>query len=135
MEKSEWIVLGLIFVVTIIGFIFFFVKFILKPSFKKMRVSTFFGLKSARIKFKLFDSFLTHSLFVSPKHEYEVVYRMETEEGEIFFNLDDQLKISTTSRKEGSEIIKFSRYKPIIYFKGSKATNGECSIKIHKRNK
>lgn len=134
MEKSEWVFLGFIFAGTIIGFIIFFVKFVLKPSFKKMRVSTFLGLKSARIKFKLFDSFLSHSLFVSPKHEYEVVYQIKTEEGEIFFDLDDQLKISTTSRKEGSEIMKFSRYKPIIYFKGSKATNGECLIKVHKIN-
>lgn len=133
METYEWIYIGVFFSVVIIISSIILTKFVIKPSLKKMRISTYFGLKSAKVKFKAFDSFASHSLFVSPRREYEVVYRLETEEGEIRVRLDGQLDISTTSRKEGSEIIKFSRFQPIVEFEGYKAKNGVCSIKVYKR--
>src|SRR5699024_12356883 len=100
---------------------------------KTRRITTFFFLKSAKVRFKVCDSYASHELLVSPKREYEVVYQLETEEGEVEITLDGQLEVSTTSRKSGSEIIKFSRYQPDVTFIGKEAKNGECSIKIYKR--
>lgn len=122
------IIMGIGFLITM----FFLFKYMFKLAKEKMYVSSFFYLKSAKIKFKSFDSFLSHSLFVSPKRQYEVVYKLETQSGEIQFSLDNQIKITTDSRKQGSEVIIFSRFKPIISFKGIKAKNGLCSIKVYK---
>lgn len=106
---------------------------LLKLSFKKAIYSTFYGLKGARLKFKTFDSFDSHALFVIRKREYEVVYRLETEEGEISINMDGQLKVSTHSKQEGRKILSFTRFKPSVNFRGIKAKNGECSIKIYRK--
>lgn len=130
-DLAMYIFIGLLLLGVLIVFITFF-RYILRESMKKMRISTFFGLKSARVKFKRFDSFVSHSLFVSRKREYEVVYRVDITNGTIYFNLDDQLEIETSSRVEGSKILSFSRFKPIIFFRGEKAQDGECSIKLYK---
>lgn len=133
MVTSDLIIVGVISAIIIVCSIILIIKLFIKPSLQKMRVSTFFGLKSAKVKFKVFDSFLSHSLFVSPRKEYEVVYKLETDEGKINIKLDGQLDISTTSKKEGSEMITFSRFKPLVRFQGDNAKNGECSIKVYKK--
>lgn len=117
----------------IFAVIIFFIIYIVKESRKKMRISTYFGLKRAIVKLKIFDTSVMHSLFVFPKRQYEVVYRLETEAGKIAFTLDERLKVETNSRKVGSEIISFGRFKPVIFFEGDKAKNGECSVKIYRR--
>lgn len=111
-----------------------FMVFLWKVSKKKLRTTfTYFGMKKAKVRFKALDTFISHSFLVIPKKEYEVVYRMETEEGKVSLNLDNQLKIETKSRTEGSEFITFSRIQPIISFKGEQAKNGECSVRLYKR--
>lgn len=133
MDIGEWIYIISFLVIIITCSSIIIIKFIIKPSWKKMRISTYFWFKRAKVKFKVFDSFVSHSFLVSPKRQYEVVYRLETKEGEIHFELDNQLHISTDSRKEGSAIITFSRLQPIITFQGDKAKNGECSVKVYKK--
>jgi hypothetical protein len=132
---EDWItlfisVMGGIFIVTLIGF---FTWYILKESKKKARMTTFFGFKSAKIKFKVLDLSMMHSLTVFPNRQYEVVYRLETEEGTISVSVDDQVEVETSSRIEGSEIITIKRFQPIVYFLGKKAKNGEASVRIYRR--
>jgi len=109
-------------------------KFILKSSLKRLRVSTYFGLKRAMVRFKSFDTFTSHSFLVSPRRYYEVAYSLETEEGEIVPRIDKQIQVTAAAdvRKEGKEIIKFSRYKPIVGFEGYGAKQGKVSVKVRK---
>lgn len=133
MENWNLYFFPVFFGILILVVIIFFVIYIVKESRKKMRISTYFGLKSAKVKFKIFDSSVMHSLFVFPKRQYELVYQLETEEGKIAFTLDDRLKVETNSRKDGSEIISFGCFKPVIFFEGNKAKYGECSVRIYRR--
>lgn len=133
MEIYEWIYLGVILTIIIVVSGIIITKIIIKPSIKKMRISTYFWFKSAKVTFKSFDSFATHSLLVSPRQKYEVVYRLETEEGEVRVQLYGQLDVSTQSKLEGSKIIQFDGYRPIVDFHGYKAKNGKCSVKLYKR--
>jgi len=121
---SGLLILGVIIITTII---------IVKTSRKKALMVTYFGLKRAKVTFKIFDTSIIHSLFVFPKRQYEVVYRLETEAGKIAFSLDERLKVESTSRKEGSEIISFRRFKPVISFRGESAKNGQCSVRLYRR--
>jgi uncharacterized protein YpmB len=60
--------------------------YIIKLSKKKMNNSVLFGLKRARVKSKVLETTVSHRLQVSRK-KYEVVYRLETEEGTIAFKI------------------------------------------------
>lgn len=95
-----------------------------------MNNSVLFGLKRARVKFKVLETTVSHRLQVSRK-KYEVVYRLETEEGTIAFNFDQQIRVETDSRKEGSELVSFTRFQPVVAFTGVKTKNGECSIRLY----
>ena len=133
MEIYEWIFIGLFVATIIVVSGVAITKLVVKPSLKKMRISTYFWFKSATVKFKSFDSFVTHSFSVIPKKEYEAVYQLETEAGEVRVRLYGQLDVSTTSRKEGSKIVSFNRFQPVVDFQGDKAKNGKCSVKLYKK--
>src|SRR5690625_6597530 len=77
---SGLLILGVIIITTII---------IVKTSRKKALMVTYFGLKRAKVTFKIFDTSIIHSLFVFPKRQYEVVYRLETEAGKIAFRSEE----------------------------------------------
>jgi len=132
-EIYEWIYLGVVLTIIMVVSGIIITKVIIKPSLKKMRISTYFWFKSAKVTFKSFDSFATHSLLVSPRQIYEVVYRLETEEGEVRVQIYGQLDVSTRSKLEGSKIIQFDGYRPIVDFHGDKAKNGMCSVKLYKK--
>lgn len=133
MDTLEIVYIVVVLSIILVTSAFLIIRYIIIPTLKTRRITTFFFLKSAKVRFKVFDSYASHELLVSPKREYEVVYQLETEEGEVEITLDEQLEVSTTSRKSGSEIIQFSRYQPDVTFIGKEAKNGECSIKIYKR--
>lgn len=132
MTKWEWAII-IIFVLSFIIGMTFFLFYLAKIAKKKLHVSTYFGLKNSRITFKSFDSFVTNSLFVIPNRKYEVVYRLETTTGKVIVNVDSQLIVETTSRKEGSEVISFKRFQPTVNFIGEQAKTGECSVKVYRR--
>mgnify|MGYP001244525641 FL=1 len=133
MENWDLYFFPIFFGLLILAIIFFSTIYIVKESRKKMHMTTYFGIKRAKVKFKVFDSSLMHSLLAIPKRQYEVVYRLETEEGKIVFTIDDQLKLETTSRIEGSENISFRRFQPVINFQGEKAKNGQFSVRLYRR--
>lgn len=135
MKTIELIYLIAFFSLVIFGMIYIFRKFDWKKSAQARRITTIFGLRSARVKFKSFNSSVGHSFLVNPKKEYEVVYRLETTEGKIQFNLNGQFVIETDSRIEGSEMITFGAFQPGISFTGENARNGEAYMKIYKRPK
>lgn len=133
MENWDLYFFPIFFGLLILVVIIFSAIYIVKESRKKTRMITYFGLKKAKVTFKLFDTSIMHSLFVFPKRQYEVVYRLETETGKIAFTLDEQLTVESSSRKEGSEIITFRRFKPVVSFRGENAKNGQCSVQIYRR--
>lgn len=133
MEVYEWIFLGVVLTIIIGISAMIITKVIIKPSMEKMRISTYFWFKSAKVTFRSFDSFATHSLLVSPRQTYEVVYKLETEEGEVRVQIYGKLDVSTRSKLEGREIIQFDGYRPIVDFQGDKAKNGMCSVKLYKK--
>src|SRR5699024_11819551 len=85
------------------------------------------------VNFRIFDLNITHNFLVWRKKEYEVVYDLLTEQGEIGFSIDQQIKIKTTSRKSGSVIIKFNRFTPTFSCKGVQAKNGYCKVRLYRK--
>ena len=132
MDMLTWFFL-ISFGVIILTVIIFFTIFIVKKSRQKLRITTYFWPKKATVNFRIFDLNITHNFLVWRKKEYEVVYDLLTEQGEIGFSIDQQIKIKTTSRKSGSVIIKFNRFTPTFSCKGVQAKNGYCKVRLYRK--
>src|SRR5690625_7698924 len=81
---SGLLILGVIIITTIM---------IVKTSRKKALMVTYFGLKRAKVTFKIFDTCIIHSLFVFPNRQYVVVCRLYTEEGNISFSIVESVNV------------------------------------------
>ena len=120
------------FLAVIIGFIILVIKIVKGPK-HLFYGKKYLGIKKVSVSFTLFNSYIMRNFIVRRNQTYEVVYKLETEEGKISITLDDQLFIETTSHSEGSQLMTFNKGRPILKLVGTKAENGRAEVNLHKK--
>lgn len=99
-----------------------------------LRGRTYLGLKRAKVTFKFFNTSVSQAFLVRRNVPYDVIYKLETEQGKVRFSLGQQFYKETTSRIEGSTTFIFSRRQPVVYIEGVDAVNGSCEVKLYKKS-
>src|SRR5699024_3973826 len=67
-----------------------------------LRCRTYLSLKRANVTFKFFNTAVSQAFLVRRNVPYDVIYKLETEQGKVRFSLSQQFYKETTSRIEGS---------------------------------
>ncbi|MCM3113159.1 hypothetical protein [Lederbergia lenta] len=121
----------IIFLVVIIGFATLAIKIAKGP--KKLFLGTkYLGVKKVSISFKLFNTYIGRNFLVQRNQTYEVVYKLETEQGKLSMSLDNQLFEETRSCSEGSRLMTFNTGRPVVKLVGTDAKNGRAEVKLIK---
>ena len=120
------------FLLIIIGFTTLVIKIVKGP--KKLFFGTkYFGFTKISLSFTLFNTFFMRNFWIQPNVTYQVVYKLETEQGHISMSLDNQLFDETTSSSEGTCLMTFNKIKPVVKLVGTHAKNGRAEVKLIKQ--
>ncbi|WP_210468097.1 hypothetical protein [Sporosarcina sp. 6E9] len=122
----------LIFLSIVIGYTILAIKIAKGP--KKLFLGTkYFGFKKISLNFTLFNTFFMRNFLVQPNVTYQVIYKLETKEGDLTMSLDNQLFDETTSSTEGTCFMEFNKIKPVLKLVGTHAKDGRAEVKLIKQ--
>ena len=120
------------FLLIISGFTTLVIK-IAKGSKKLFFGTKYFGFTKISLSFTLFNTFFMRNFWIQPNVTYQVVYKLETEQGHISMSLDNQLFDETTSSSEGTCLMTFNKIKPVVKLVGTHAKNGRAEVNLIKQ--
>lgn len=122
----------IIFLLIIIGFAILVIKIARGP--KKLFYGTkYYGFKKISLSFSLFNTYIMRNFFIQPHVTYQVVYKLKAEQGKITMSLDNQLFKETTSYAEGTCLMTFKSFKPVLKLVGTDAMNGRAEVRVIKQ--
>ncbi|MBO1910728.1 hypothetical protein J4G37_38800, partial [Microvirga sp. 3-52] len=79
------------------------------------------------------NTFFMRNFLVQPNVTYQVIYKLETKEGDLTMSLDNQLFDETTSSTEGTCFMEFNKIKPVLKLVGTHAKDGRAEVKLIKQ--